>query len=274
MDSYSDQLFIPGKIGLKWGLQWRRNIIMLGSEDDPGTPILPTLERIYKVSDLKDINNNTTKLSDNVYFIPNLIEWDIKEQKLLCHYINNHGNKAIFIGYVPDISSKFSITDWLLHKFWICCGSTNISNIACGWEKETYDEQESSTYISPNLIQYIKDLMIHLRIHRLLVQGNGGGIHTGTLKDMILLSQCIAQDIGGRDYTVPSDVKQGLLWYAPWHLKLLQESQWDQDASLLYGSIPKYVQQFHAAVAGVRTGPAGTERLIINDILSKVVPPV
>ncbi|CAL9727703.1 maintenance of telomere capping protein 2 [Monosporozyma unispora] len=255
MDS---ELVLPYKYGMSWALKERRNIIIVSFSDE----IIENSKPIYNISEiLANTANNST------FTIPNLIDWDGKDQKHLVHYINDHVNdNVMIIGIIPEMEDRSKIIDWLLHKFWICCGGGHES-------VETHSRSES-IHISNSLIQYIKDLMIHLRIHRLLVQGNGGGIHTGTLKDVILLGKCISGELHDRKFVIPEDIKQALMWYGPWHMKVLTKEQWDQDTSLLYGSRPQCVQQYFDTVAGVRTGSVAKERLIIADVLKKVVPPI
>lgn len=283
-----EQMFIPYKYGLNWAIQTRRNAIII-SPDSSGYDDLKIDGSIviYNMSDLTSGSENT---SSGIYIIPNITEWDIAEQKKLCRYINDHimdssislssSNRneeskkdgVMFIGLIPDFESRFKIIDWLLHKFWICCEQRGQQDT----DNDTADEQSITepSYINPSLIQYIKDLMIHLRIHRLLIPGKGGGIHTGTLNDMILLSKLVSSHIYGRDYVVPEDVKQSLKWYIPWHMIPLKPDQWALDTSLLYGSDPVYVKQFHEIVSSVGTKPAALERLVIDDVLRKVVPPI
>ncbi|CAL9736529.1 maintenance of telomere capping protein 2 [Monosporozyma servazzii] len=256
---------IPYKYGISWALKERRNVIIVSSSSIE-KPAIENSKIIYKISELVGVNVD----SDNI-IIANLIEWDVTDQKRLVRYINDHvGDPVVIIGIIPDLDDGRSrIIDWLLHKFWICCDD----------EDEDVEQPHGSTvHINHSLVQYIKDLMIHMRMHRLVVQGNGGGVHTGTLKDVMLLSQCIANGLHGRDYVIPEDVKQAWHWYMPWHLRVLGQDQWDQDPSLLYGSKPQYVQQYFATAASaaataVRT-PLARERLIAGDVLKKVVPPI
>lgn len=286
------QEFIPYRYGVKWAIQMRRNAIIISPYNKYVDLGIDGSAVIYNMADLNSNNSS----NHNIYIIPNIIEWDTTEQKMLCHYINDHmvefpissscnnnngvknesrKDNAMFICLIPSFKTRFKMIDWLLHKFWICCEEE---------EEATQHNNNNDTkggksmmgplHVSPSLIQYIKDLMIHLRMHRLLVPGKGGGIHTGTLNDMIMLCGLIGSEIHGRDYVIPEDIKQGFKWYIPWHMIPLQPDQWQLDTSLLYGSDPRYVKQFHEIVSSVRTESGALEYLIVDDILRNVIPPI
>lgn len=260
------QATLPYKYGISWALEERRNVIIVSSEET----VVGNSKTIYKITELLDADIEEY----NILTIANLTEWDVDDQKRLVRYINDHaGDSVMIIGVIADLEAKDKIIDWLLHKFWICCDNRQDETATILHRDDA--GSNSAVHINYNLIQYIKDLMIHQRMHRLVVQGNGGGVHTGTLKDVVLLSKCISSKLHGRGYVIPEDVKQAWRWYMPWHLKVLGQDQWDQDPSLLYGSKPQYVQQYFAA--GAPRTPAATlarEQLIVSDVLKKVVPPI
>lgn len=292
------QEFIPYRYGLKWAVQMRRNAIIISPNNNYDNL---KIDGSTVICNMTVLNNNSSKNSNhNIYIIPNITEWNIDDQKMLCHYINDHmmdfsirsshsndsmknesrKNDTMFICLIPSFEARFKIMDWLLHKFWICCEEEKDAKKGEGTQHNSNNDTEKGKsitgplHVSPSLIQYIKDLMIHLRMHRLLVPGKGGGIHTGTLNDMIMLCGLISSNIYGRAYIIPEDIKQGFKWYMPWHMIPLKPDQWRLDTSLLYGSDPLYVQQFHEVVSSVRTESGALERCIIDDVLKNVIPPI
>lgn len=301
INNIDNESLIPFNKGLEWAITRQNNLVIIDNDlTSIGIDILKNeINKIDEQSEIICISkyddiSSTDYTNKTILIVNNLIDWSVKDQRLLSHYINDQDYKnaddstpmssqVVIIGVVPSMAARHGIIDWLLHKFWICCSGvipgTAPPNLVPSLESEetptpTPTPTNIETHINHNIIQYIKDIMVHLRIHRLVVQGKGGGIHTNTLTDLILLSQCIAQDISQRNFVVPEDIKLACKWYLPWHLQVRDLTSLG-DASLLYGSRPQFVEQYQAAiVATTAANNSSVEQLIVRDVLKRIVPPV
>ena len=136
----------------------------------------------------------------------------------------------------------------------------------------------AGVHLESSLRRYVLDIMVHLRMHRLIYHGKGGGVGTDALADVLLLAKFISLDLGN-PYVTPREIKKACRWYFPMHLILISKPS--QDTTLLYGSKLSLVQDFVNSivrVAEIKSGdmetPLFLESLVTDNVLSKVIPPM
>ncbi|CCF57971.1 hypothetical protein KAFR_0D03230 [Kazachstania africana CBS 2517] len=197
------------------------------------------------------------------------------------------------------VRSIFQVENTLRQKFWLCCSLSQFTNegysdgssgYASEWES-LYDEpvisektQEKSSakledvYVQSSIRRYILDIMVHIRMHRLAYNAKGGGAHTRSLADVLLLSKLISRDCK-RAFVTPKEVKAAAVWYFPMHICLISRAS--MDTSILYGSRKELVQQFLEKIVQVKNikqrelnNPLFLEYLVVKDVLTKIVPPI
>ena len=136
----------------------------------------------------------------------------------------------------------------------------------------------AGVHLESSLRRYVLDIMVHLRMHRLIYHGKGGGVGTDALPDVLLLAKFISLDLGN-PYVTPREIKKACRWYFPMHLILISKPS--QDTTLLYGSKLSLVQDFVNSI--VRVGeiksrdmetPLFLESLVTDNVLNKVIPPM
>ena len=136
----------------------------------------------------------------------------------------------------------------------------------------------AAVHLESSLRRYVLDIMVHLRMHRLIYHGKGGGVGTDALPDVLLLAKFISLDLGN-PYVTPREIKKACRWYFPMHLILISKPS--QDTTLLYGSKLSLVQDFVNSI--VRVGeiksrdmetPLFLESLVTDNVLNKVIPPM
>ncbi|AMD18872.1 HBL030Wp [Eremothecium sinecaudum] len=129
------------------------------------------------------------------------------------------------------------------------------------------------------LKRYILDIIIHIRMHRLVVTAKGGGAGMNSLQDIIDLSQwMVAKNASSRkQFVTPDVIQQASVWYFPLHMELLKEPF--HDSSVLYASDVKLVEELinqlkKLALRVGRDNPLMLEIIVVKDVLSKVVPAI
>lgn len=216
----------------------------------------------------------------------------------------------IFIGIVPwsvntsetdgkihttVLKSSIQVCDWLKHKFWIAgltpeehlSDDNNDSKGATDTIEEGLEgitesinikNDFSEVHMEPAVRRYILDIMVHLRLHRLTYSGKGGGIIKDALDSMILLCKILSFE-RGKMFVTPNIVKEVSFIYFPMHLVLITTSA--RDTSILYGSKSKLVEEFLDNIAKVKlqnvkdsNNALFLEYLVVNDVLSKIVPTI
>lgn len=180
------------------------------------------------------------------------------------------------------LASHITLRDWLKHRFWIACFEPNQNEVVATKTNNTGDAL-NITYmdvnVHPSVRRYILDIMVHLRMHRLVDITKGGGVHTGSLKDVITLSKLISMDKFKKSFVTPEHVKMACTWYFPMHLELVRSSS--MDVTVLYGSKPNLVDGILEKIAHLKLiksndlqNPLFLETLAVKDVIKKVVPPV
>lgn len=180
------------------------------------------------------------------------------------------------------LTSHITVRDWLKHRFWIACFEPDQNEVVTIKPNNTGDAL-NITYmdvnVHPSVRRYILDIMIHLRMHRLVDITKGGGVHTGSLKDVIILSKLISMDKFKKSFVTPEHVKMACTWYFPMHLELVRSSA--MDVTVLYGSKPNLVDGILEKIAHLKLtesnhlqNPLFLETLVVKDVIKKVVPPV
>ncbi|CCK68313.1 Mtc2p KNAG_0A06560 [Huiozyma naganishii CBS 8797] len=231
-----------------------------------------------------------------------LLQWDpTKEETCSGETESRAGTKrdSSKVPYEKHLQSKLKINDWLRHKFWFACSMPKSDSINSSLSSGYFSEAESLTdmgakdivrkqrigdlgysevHIEPSLRRYVLDVMVHLRIHRLTVHGKGGGVHTGCLEDILTLAQLMCLD-DNKEFVTPREIKQAMRWYFPVHLMLITNPL--LDTSILYGSKIRLIDEFLSKVARMKQqksleleNPLILESLVVQDVLSKVVPPI
>lgn len=181
------------------------------------------------------------------------------------------------------LSSRITLEDWLKHKFWLACygpfEDASMPPLTATPSKSQREVQYSDVNANRSIHRYILDVMIHLRMHKFVDTTKGGGIHTGSLGDVLKLSQLIALYRFNKKFVTPEHVKMACIWYFPLHLEILKSSP--IDPSVLYGSRPELVDGLLKCIADVKLSqsiesenPLFLETLVVQDVLKKVVPPV
>ncbi|CAR29904.1 hypothetical protein ZYGR_0AD05940 [Zygosaccharomyces rouxii] len=204
----------------------------------------------------------------------------------------------LFIGMIPwdttkesamsgdielALSSRITSEDWLKHKFWFACYEPDENEVfspLIGALPESLEKaQYTDVHANRSIHRYILDVMIHLRMHKLLDTTKGGGIHTSALRDVLALSQLLALYRFNKAFVTPEHVKLACIWYFPLHVEFLKGSA--MDTSVLYGSRPELVDGLLKCIADVKLSntvetenPLFLETIVVQDVLNKVVPPV
>ncbi|AQZ16224.1 MTC2 (YKL098W) [Zygosaccharomyces parabailii] len=200
-----------------------------------------------------------------------MISWDVDRERKM----NGDVEAAL--------SSRITLEDWLKHKFWLACYEPFENELVSPMRESTPEPLKNIRYTevhaNRSIHRYILDVMIHLRMHRLVDTTKGGGVHTGSSADVLELSQMIAIYKYKRQFVTPDHVKQACIWYFPMHLELLTSSL--MDTSVMYGSKPELVDGLLSRIAEVKLkesveleNPLFLETLVVRDVLKKVVPPV
>lgn len=212
-----------------------------------------------------------SKQSRPVRLFIGMICWDVEHEQDM----NGDAEAAM--------CSRITLEDWLKHKFWLACYEPYESELVSPLREDTPDPlkhvQYTDIHANRSIHRYILDVMIHLRMHRLVDTTKGGGIHTRSSADVLELSQLIALHKYKRKFVTPDHVKLACLWYFPMHLELLTSSL--MDTSVLYGSRPELVDGLLQRISELKLrqsveleNPLFLERLVVLDVLKKVVPPV
>lgn len=181
------------------------------------------------------------------------------------------------------LSSRITSEDWLKHKFWFACCEPNENELFSPLMEATPESpaelQYTDVHVNRSIHRYILDVMIHLRMHKLVDTTKGGGVHTSALRDVLALSQLIALYRFKKRFVTPEHVKLACTWYFPLHIEILKAST--MDASVLYGSRPELVEGMLKCIADVKLSktvetenPLFLETVVVQDVLNKVVPPV
>ncbi|GCE97095.1 maintenance of telomere capping protein 2 [Zygosaccharomyces mellis] len=182
------------------------------------------------------------------------------------------------------LSSRITSEDWLKHKFWFASYEPNENELFSPLTETTSESiggeiQYTDVHVNRSIHRYILDIMIHLRMHKLVDTTKGGGIHTSALKDVLILSQLIALCRFKKRFVTPEHVKLACIWYFPLHIEILKGST--MDASVLYGSRPELVEGMLKCIADVKLSktvetenPLFLETVVVQDVLNRVVPPV
>lgn len=178
------------------------------------------------------------------------------------------------------LKSAVSLRDWLRHRFWLACYDVHTGHsIPRPTEVEPFTSIDSQVSCKDSIRRYILDILIHLRMHRMLDITKGGGAHTGSLHDIVALAKLLSYYKFAKRFVTPEHVKTACVWYFPLHLELVRNSS--MDISILYGSKPGMVDgflqkiaQLKAAQSDMAHNPLFLETLIVKDVLRKVVPPV
>lgn len=111
--------------------------------------------------------------------------------------------------------------------------------------------------IVPEVSRYIYDIIVFARTHRAV----DTGVPTSTIKEMELYSKGICV-LFNRNFVIPSIVKLSARRLLPFKIRIISK---DNEPSLQWGSDPDIVDAFIRRV---------TPELVIEDVLSKVMPPV
>lgn len=227
---------------------------------------------------------DATSSALKIVVIPNVAQCDKDQQVKMVKMIKaaqNEGTINLFVGVIqwdPEEDEKtiIGLRDWLKHRFWIACFAPNEQEILTIGPAKNLSYRE--VHCGPMIRRYILDVMVHLRMHRFVDITKGGGIPTSALNDVIVLSQLVSIDKFEKKFLTPEHVKVACLWYFPLHIELLKGSA--MDTTVLYGSRPQMVDDFLEKLyklgqseSSKIDNPLFLETLIVQDVLSKIVPP-
>ncbi|QLL30596.1 hypothetical protein HG536_0A04140 [Torulaspora globosa] len=210
--------------------------------------------------------------------------------------ITAHNQNLVLIAMVPwesriedgarnldadkTLRSSINLRDWLKHRFWLACYDLHRSHsIPSPIEIEDFKAIDAQVCCKHLIRRYILDIIVHIRMHRLLDITKGGGAHTGSLHDIEALAKLISYYKFAKKFVTPDHVKMACIWYFPLHLELVRNAS--MDISVLYGSRPDMVDGFLEKIAQLKVAqsnmaqnPLFLETLVVKDVLKKVVPPV
>lgn len=178
------------------------------------------------------------------------------------------------------LRSNVNLRDWLKHRFWLACYDLHQGlTIPSPLEVEDFKTIDPQVSCKHSIRRYILDIVVHLRMHRLLDTTKGGGAHTGSLNDVVALAKLLSYHKFNKRFVTPDHVKMACVWYFPLHLELIRNAS--MDISVLYGSKPDMVDgflekisQLKVAQSNMAQNPLFLETLIVKDVLKRVVPPV
>lgn len=239
-----------------------------------------------------------TQAHREVNIVPKIDSLDRAQQKDLVVDMAAHPHR-VYIGMVPwkavthnsgardllpkDIlASSIKLQDWLKHRFWLSFSESPELITPSPTQLETPVEpfRDFGAHVTcrPVIRRYVLDIMVHLRMHRMLDITKGGGVHAGSLNDVVQLAKLLSFDRFNKNFVTPEHVKLACQWYFPLHLELVRDSS--MDVSVLYGSKPDMVDGFLDKIAQLKLAqssmahyPLFLEALIVRDVLKKVVPP-
>lgn len=233
-----------------------------------------------------------------IHIIPKIDSLDRDQQNLLVKNMNGNPHR-IYIGMIAwksishnnvardldtrdTLSSSVKLRDWLKHRFWLSFSERPEpippSPMQSKSQVENYLSIDGHVTCKPAIRRYILDIMVHLRMHRMLDITKGGGVHTGSLEDVVQLAKLLSYKKYNKNFVIPEHVKLACQWYFPSHLELVRDSS--MDVSVLYGSKPEMVDGFLDKIAQLKLAqssmahnPLFLEALIVRDVLKRVVPP-
>lgn len=247
-------------------------------------------------------HNDQMDTGVEVIIIPQVHTLSKEEQNVLVRMmVSSQSSKParIFIGMIPwdmakestmsnnielALSSRINLEDWLKHKFWFACCEPDENELFSPLLDASLPEplgeiRYTDVHCNMSLHRYILDIMVHLRMHKLVDTTKGGGVHTAALNDVMVLSRLIALYNFKKRFVTPDHVKLACVWYFPLHLEILKGSE--MDTSVLYGSRPELVDGMLKCIADVKLSktvetenPLFLETIVVQDVLNKVVPPV
>lgn len=246
-----------------------------------------------------DIPEPPASAQNELYIVPNIDSLDKRQQFQLVDNMAAHPNR-IYIGMISwqaishtdaardldpqdTLSSSVKLQDWLKHRFWLSFYERPEpippSPIHHESTIKPYSSIDSQVTCKPAIQRYILDIMVHLRMHRMLNITKGGGVHTNSLRDLVQLAKLISYNKANKQFVTPEHIKIACQWYLPVHLELVRDSS--MDVSVLYGSKPDMVDGFLERIAQLKLAqssmahnPLFLETLIVRDVLKRVIPPV
>ncbi|AGO10425.1 AaceriABL031Wp [[Ashbya] aceris (nom. inval.)] len=162
-------------------------------------------------------------------------------------------------------------TNYLRRQFWF---ATRGPRRAC----DVLPVSEPGVFtVHPAVHRYVLDILIHIRMHRLLDHSQAGGASSSSADDVLDLCQWLCSvNHPTKTFVTPDDVQQACAWYFPMHLDVIRLPQ--QESSVLYGTSMKVAEDLlsglHTFLKKTETAhnPLLLETLIVQDVLNKVVP--
>ncbi|AAS50740.2 ABL031Wp [Eremothecium gossypii ATCC 10895] len=165
------------------------------------------------------------------------------------------------------------MTNFLRRQFWF---ATRGPKRACGALRLP---KRAAFTVHPAVHRYVLDVLVHIRMHRLLDHSQAGGASSSSAEDVLDLCRWLCSaNHPEKTFVTPDDVQQACAWYFPMHLDVIRLPQ--QEASVLYGTSMKFAEDL---LIGLRTflkktgtvdNPLLLETLIVQEVLGKVVPAI
>lgn len=258
----------------------RHIVCFTGSSNDEGLKLISHLlshgsdsvaSQICSVHDLPDSSNCLDALG--CYLIPydaadveNEI-YDYELQNQLAVWLSKSRVPVVLVSQEDP-----KMIPYLRHQFWFACGER-----LGQWQALPVTESVvDSIFMHNSIRRYILDLIVHLRMHRLSKPGQGGGAHSRSLNDMVLLCKWIALT-SGSSFITPDMAQVACEQYFPWHLQLIESAK--EESSTMYGSQEEVVEElisrfdtFGIKMAQEYMNPLFKQLCVVQSVMKDVIP--
>lgn len=287
--------------GVQTAVALKRHVVCFtGSEEPPNTELIaqlvsPVACEVYSgpleamamcMDQGEDVNSNSNSNSNSysnssssrsgvllyiIQFPGDSNELDSESQSDFAHWLYRCFQNGVAVILVCQHDPN--MIPYLRHQFWYACGESIGES-----EPMALDSTAllNNVHVHHTIKRYILDLIVHLRMHRLSRPSQGGGAHSRSLADMMLLCKWIALQ-SKCSFVTPDMVQIACQRYFPWHLQLIESSR--ENPSVMYGSREDLVDEliskfdtFGLKMQKEYNNPLFKQLCVVQSVMKNVIP--